>query len=287
MREERLHLFGRDLPLHLTVYESGAKSPSVVFVPGMSTHAGFYATMIPGENFLEALARQGFNVVCLDLRGHGLSGGARGDFTFRGVLEDIGDAARYAKRRWGPRVGVTGSSMGGILAFYAGLLVPEIRCAACHNVVDLARIAEIRGAGAARFLRAAGAALRGVARVAPRLPVSLRLVLDPREVFSDPENIRRWKREPRIQKSYTLAAIASLFLTPEEKPPVEAMRKPTFVAVGAEEAIIPVEHQKRFFERLRCPKELLLVPGAAHMLPLEHRDRYLPPLARWLHAQLG
>ncbi|MCX7854995.1 MAG: hypothetical protein N2556_03300, partial [Anaerolineae bacterium] len=48
----------RAISLHLTVCESGPDCPGVVFIPGMGSHAGSYTDLIPGANFLRALAEE-------------------------------------------------------------------------------------------------------------------------------------------------------------------------------------------------------------------------------------
>ncbi|HDN80849.1 MAG TPA: hypothetical protein ENG33_10350 [Chloroflexi bacterium] len=47
--------------LHLTIYETDPQAPSIIFIPGMTAHVGLYTETIPGANYLEALAREGFN----------------------------------------------------------------------------------------------------------------------------------------------------------------------------------------------------------------------------------
>ncbi len=51
--------------LNLTVYDSGPGCPSVVFIPGMGSHAGSYADLIPGANFLRGICSALRPVTCL------------------------------------------------------------------------------------------------------------------------------------------------------------------------------------------------------------------------------
>ena len=70
----------RGTPLHLAIYETGSDAPAIIFIHGMSMHAGSYIDTLPGADFLGALSGQGFNVIGIDLQGHGRSGGPRGSF---------------------------------------------------------------------------------------------------------------------------------------------------------------------------------------------------------------
>jgi len=111
IREE--HVRSRGLRLHLDVYQREDDVPTILFVPGTGSHARCYA------EFLFQLHRQGFRVVGIDLQGHGLSEGVRGSFTIEELVENIYDVTTWAIERYGEKVGISGSSLGGILTFYA------------------------------------------------------------------------------------------------------------------------------------------------------------------------
>ncbi|QKK11517.1 MAG: alpha/beta fold hydrolase [Pseudomonadota bacterium] len=68
-----------DLPIHCEVFASAPAAPLLVFLPGISTYSALYAKM------LYRLSQHGFNVVGIDLRGHGHSGGPRGEYTVEAV----------------------------------------------------------------------------------------------------------------------------------------------------------------------------------------------------------
>src|SRR5688500_17842575 len=73
--------------VHVDAYPAqGTPRGSVVFVGGLSNHALGYA------DFQYQLSRRGWNVVGVDLRGHGRSSGKRGDFTIEMVVEDLAAA---------------------------------------------------------------------------------------------------------------------------------------------------------------------------------------------------
>lgn len=112
-----------DLPLHLRLWQHGGDTPArgtVLVVHGLGEHIGRY----------EELARQlnggGWNVVGYDHRGHGASGGRRGDVPdaeallrdLAGVIDAIGADARLKAGR----LVLLGHSMGGLVAsrFVAG-----------------------------------------------------------------------------------------------------------------------------------------------------------------------
>lgn len=276
----------RGIPLHLTVYESGPGSPSLVFIPGMGSHAGSYTDLIPGANFLRALAEEGFNVVAVDLQGHGRSGGPRGLFTYADLLGNISRAVDYALERYGGPVGVTGSSMGGILSFYAGLTDSRVAAVVCHNVADLQNIHPILYLRRHRVLVPLTQTLGPSLMRWTWLPIPIIAFLEPRHVFDQPENVRRWLRDPLFVHAYRASSWVSLFLYPQDKPAVEDMARPVRIIVGENDRILAVKPTRAFCERLRCPKDLVVIPGAGHMLPLEYLPATVPLVADWFRRYL-
>jgi lysophospholipase len=101
--------------LHLDLYEVHHGKPAIIFIPGMGCHASIY------EEFLRGLAEQGFNVIGLDLPGHGRSSGRRGVFTFSEVMSAVSEVVTYATDRYSDRIGLMGSSLGGTFALYVDL----------------------------------------------------------------------------------------------------------------------------------------------------------------------
>jgi len=275
------------LPLHLTLYETDPQAPSLVFIPGMTGHAGLYAETIPGVDYLAALAGAGFNVIGLDLQGHGRSGGPRGLFTYRDLVGNVARAVDYALDRYNDRVGVTGSSMGGILAFYAALEDRRIRAAVCHNVVDLRDVHPILYLRRHRVIVPLTEATRFIGRRLTWLPVPVKAFLEPTHVFERPENVRRWQADPLCVWAYRCSAWISLFLNPADKPPIEKMQTPVRILVGERDRVLQAPYHRQFYERLRCRKDLVVVPGAGHMLPLEYLETTVPLVAEWFRETLG
>ena len=118
IREE--HVRSRGLRLHLDVYQREDDVPTILFVPGTGSHARCYA------EFLFQLHRRGFRLVGIDLQGHGLSEGVRGSFTIEELVENIYDVTTWAVERYGEKVGISGSSLGGILTFYQRGIIHQI-----------------------------------------------------------------------------------------------------------------------------------------------------------------
>jgi pimeloyl-ACP methyl ester carboxylesterase len=80
------------------------------------------------RGYADALRKEGFGVLALDLRGHGESGGdGVNSFGWNGT-EDVGAAVEYLSRQDGvSRIGALGLSLGGEVLLHAAASYPEIR----------------------------------------------------------------------------------------------------------------------------------------------------------------
>lgn len=276
---------------HLTIYPAAdpKASPSTIFIPGMRGHAGTYSTLDPQSNFLASLAEKGLNVVAVDLPGHGRSEGPRGLFTYRSIIETLRGAVRYTAERFGGPVGVTGSSMGGILSLYAALEIPEIKAAAPMNVLDLRNIDP-----ALHLLRhkiivppTRLMARMGLGPLLSWAPVPVASFLSTKEVWEDKTHARAWLSDPFSTNAYRASAWISLFMTPKDKPSLEDLKTPTRILVGEHDQVLPAWMIQDIFNRLTCEKELIILPGAGHMLPVEYREQAAPLVADWLKSHLA
>ncbi len=269
------------IPLHLTVYEVDAQAPCLIFLHGMSMHAGAYAFTIPNANFLAALAAEGFNVIGLDLQGHGRSGGARGLFTYHELIGNIRCTVDYALRRYNDRIGITGTSMGGVLSFYAAIEDSRIKSVVCHNVVDLRDVRPIFYLKRHFLLLPLLKLLKPAAPFLTWLPIPIIAYIEPKDVFDRIENFQYIVKDPLITWSYRCSSWISVFYNPVDKPAVELQTTPVRIIDGARDRIFPVAYIKAFYERLGCQKDLVIVPGTKHMLLLEHINIAVPLVAEW------
>jgi alpha-beta hydrolase superfamily lysophospholipase len=276
---------------HLTIYPAANPkgSPSTIFIPGMRGHAGTYSTLVPSGNFLAALAEAGLNVVAVDLPGHGRSEGPRGLFTYRSIIETLRAAVRYTAERFGTPVGVTGSSMGGILSLYAALEIPEIQAAAPINVLDLRNIDPALHLVRHRMIVPPTKMLArmGAGPLLTWAPVPVDAFLSTKEVWDERQHAQAWLCDRYSTSAYRISAWISLFMTPQDKPPLEDLKTPTRILVGERDNVLPVEMTRAIYDRLTCEKDLLVLADATHMLPVEYLEQTAPLVAEWLQGYLA
>ncbi|HET7034265.1 MAG TPA: alpha/beta fold hydrolase [Thermomicrobiaceae bacterium] len=272
-QRERLAVAGGEI--HLDVYSpEGEQFGTVVFVGGLSSHALMYA------GFLDALSQRGYAVVALDLRGHGRSSGERGDFSIESVIEDLTAAAGYARERFGGAVTVLGSSLGGFFALVGANAIRGFDAGISHGVL----LPELPISAKDRRLAPLA---RLLARLAPRLRLSTRLLTDWSGVAESPELRAAIQSDPLMAWRYTTRAIASGSSYRPARPLTD-LRVPHLLIVGEHDRMTPLDYARQVYARMSGPKELAVVPDAGHMGGLvEHRDEMLALVDAFLRRVAG
>lgn len=130
------HSDGRHLVV--TVYPSAAslKKDVLIFVPGTGAYSDVY------RYFLNLLSKS-YNVIAIDPTGHGrtvLANGenTRGIFTGEDLYQDVHLTITYAIKKFGPNIGLIGTSQGGEIVARAMVRDPRIQASVVHGIFDTA-----------------------------------------------------------------------------------------------------------------------------------------------------
>ncbi len=270
------------LKIHLDILEAGQDKPTVVFMPGTSAYALIY-----GE-YLALLGEAGYNVVGFDPRGHGRSQGKRGSYTMPELVRDMGAAVQYARNRFGDPVAVSGSSQGGITAFYYAAGDDSLAGAVCHNIADLPHPDSIRLTRHPSVSRLFKPMIPVLAKLVPELKVPLAAYLD-----LNAEHLRgigpvgsMFEQDPLLVPYIRLKGMASLGVHPLPVP-VEKIKTPICILHGEGDYIFPRDYVEDIYQRLTCPKALMLYKGLPHYLLFDHLDKVFPDVEAWLAEIFG
>jgi alpha-beta hydrolase superfamily lysophospholipase len=265
--------------LHLDVIEVNRNRPTLVFMPGTNAYAVLY-----GE-FLSALADNHYNIVGFDPRGHGRSGGKRGSYTLPELMEDMRSTVGYAQNRFGDPIVVSGSSQGGITAFYLAAEGHPIAGVICHNVADLGDPESTRITRRPRLSRVLKPILTALAGIFPELKIPITSYIDLRaEPIRGLGNSRDLLfRGPLLVPYIRLKGMASL--ANEKMPcPVEKIATPVLILHGEKDIIFPKDYIEHIYNRLSCKKSLKVYRGLPHYILFDHVDTILPDVLDWLEA---
>lgn len=280
----------RQTSLRLLAFDApGGSALAAVVLHGLVTGVDVLRAAVPGHDPYAALAAEGVHVLALDWPGHGRSGGPRGHLTYRAAMDAAAVAVDLARERWGVPVGLVGTGLGGALAFYAALEDDDVGAVACHDVLDLRDVqAVIQRWRQGAVLPIAGRLVgRLTARQQRALPLPASVLVASADLAADPAVARRLRTHPQSVRRYDLEGLATIFLSPQDKPDVAAQRTPTLVLVGDEDRVLPEVHARALTSRLTCESELFVLPGGGHQLLLEHPGAALPVIAAHLRRHLA
>lgn len=222
----------------------------------------------------QALESAGYRAVIPDLRGAGKAPMGRGPASMR---EYGGDVLRMLDRAGVQRFVVAGFSMGGYVALevarqagakVAGLALIDTRAEADSDDARAAR------AATSEKVRAAGSTQPLVDAMLPKMltpaaPTQLRAEVEQMMLAQPPEG--------------AMLALAAMASRPDSRPTLQALRIPTLILVGAEDAITPPEMSQAMAALVPGAK-CEVIPGAAHLAPMEQSDAVNDALVQWLRG---
>jgi alpha-beta hydrolase superfamily lysophospholipase len=268
--------------VHGYLYESTVEAEySLLIAHGIGGNGGTY------DVFCYPLAGRGVNIVSMDLPGHGLARGTRGNWRFREWLEDIHLAATAMKARWGKPVFILGSSMGSTPAFHSLAFSDAITGAITMtlNLNELRRPGTVLVGGVDMQSEEAHdiAAREGDTR---RIDLATALDWNKNYAADDPDILARKMSDTMRPWSYGFASWHSMA---NYKPPIPAAAntKPVFVTVGENDPLAPVELVRASYDAIGGPKDFAILPGGTHQLMLYHTDQYIALVDGWVREQLS
>ena len=275
--------------LRMAAYPCGdPAAPTVVVLHGLGTAVDVLREAVARFDPFAALSARGCNVLALDWPGHGHSGGARGHLTYRLAMEAAATAVDAACEMWDGPVVLLGVELGGTLACYAAIEDDRVRAVVSHGLVDLRDIEPVlrrlRQQALLPLAARAHRMLRGDRARRLRLPLSA--VMATRDRALDPRLARILRHHPQAVSTYDLQGLASILLTPEDKPSLAALTTPTLVAVGGNDNVFPAAGTRAAASQVPGLQEVWVLPGAGHQLLLEHAPALLPKVTAFLDARV-
>lgn len=241
--------------LKVGVCANGCTGPSVLILPGLYSHMGWYRPL--GE----ALARRGATAYLVDRRGTGISGGAPGHMdSWRHVVEDIRRVVvRIRERHPDTSVCALGVSLGAAMTLATSLLHPDCFERQAALSPGLAPALQIP------LLRRIGLAYRGVAR--PRDHYDLPFTM---EQLSDQAELRQamWS-DPLRTRTVTSRFLLEVFRMQRfVRRNADRLRVPVLALVAEKDALVDNAVLLETLNRVeRTPVRVEVFAGAHHVLP--------------------
>ena len=227
---------------------------------GITGYSGPYGPLLARE-----VAAAGFPVYGLDLRGHGLSDGRRGDVPSRErLVADLGEALAAVRSKV-PHVVLLGHSLGALNAIVAVNAFPD-------RVDGLVLVSAARTVRAGAYAKPTGKALLktlvgvGLLRHTPLIEYRRAGMIggdDPLFTFDYSA------RFMSVLFGAPALAVARMFRDGELRSPnldlPAKLRVPLLVGVGEQDELFSVDAARAFFDSIGADdKTFLVVPGARH-----------------------
>ena len=242
---EEITLQARDgIGLHAWLFTAPDTASSIVVCHG---HGGNKHTLLPAARFLFPR----YNVLALDSRGHGDSGGQRTTIGYEERMDVRAAVDELARRGLGP-VGIMGTSMGAAVAILAA-------------AEDMRLAAIVSDSPYARLRWAVAEAARGRGYPCPIAPI---VAFAACQVTA-------------LRLGYPMSAFDPLHVVHRIAP------RRLLLIHGQNDELLNVRHSRLLYERAGEPKELWVLSGLAHCQGLEcvyeaYRDRVLDFFAQAL-----
>ena len=229
--------------LFLRKWESQSPSNKVVLIlHGITAYSG------PYEMFGKAISKAGFTAVGLDLRGHGLSDGIRGDYPNKErLINDLVETISYLKKQFSTLL-ILGHSLGVFNALIAAKNTTE--------KIDVL------------ILLSAGKSTRPGVYKKPSILQKLKILVS--SIFSPSKPVINYYREglqglddPLFNFKYTLRFLRLFDVKKLDMS--EELDFPIILGVGEHDEIFSVESAKSLLEEINSnDKKFFTIPGAKH-----------------------
>ena len=269
--------------IHLDIYDAmtDKTKPTILFIHGTAVYSRFYA------DFLYTLHERGYQIIGLDLPGHGLSDGRRGHFSIEDLVTAVSEVNSHVMENYNNEVVLIGSSLGGILTLYTVASDERFKASVCVNAALLNekkyQDEHIKLTGIYKVL---SPATPYFAKLFPRLGISVWAYLDAKNLVQEPESldlIENLLKDELLSEKYTLKSLATQMRAVPERP-VEEIETPILILNGSDDILFSEDYMQKLFSRLKSSKnkKIEIIPNSSHMVLLENIEESVVRIDNWL-----
>ena len=264
------------LQLVLRIHEVKWPKATFVFMPGTNAYSLLYG------QFLLSMASLGYNIVAFDPRGHGSSDGARGSYTMEELLEDYTNIVKFAQEKYDLPIIASGSSQGGIVAFYYALANPDLPALICHNVADLSDESSVALTRLGNLGNSMKPVINFLADIAPELPVPMPVYLNLRRerVKGKRNALQVLLEDPLIPWFVRMKTMKSLgSLAPSN--PRSTLKVPALILQAENDTIFRTD----YIENILAPcdtADIKIIKGAYHYMIVDEVEQVTDVVKNWL-----
>ncbi len=263
-----------ELPLHCELYQFSAEAPTIVFIPGIGTYSQLYCEL------LSRMSDRGFNLVAVDIRGHGCSGGQRGGYKVSEVVADIQQLLDRLQQRFSGPFGLYGCSIGSKLGLAVAEREKRIEALLCHTLF-LAELPpdiwHFMGWNSLYFSNL----------FTPQLKVNLRLFVDIDNLLKNNPMGKYADRDPLLVWDYPVYTLHSTYSYPSRILKQALPIKSAAIITGDKDEVLSLNYTRKLIQHSVQPFDLIVIEEGSHMLPFDHIDDTLEASCNWFRNAFG
>lgn len=270
--EKRKNVLVGDVPIHCEIYPAKKDDPVIVFIPGIGTYSEMYC------EFLQKLSTWGFNVVGVDLRGHGYSGGERGSYTVAEVVSDLSQVVDLVSDSFNDRIGFLGCSIGAPLARACAEKDPRIRALLCHTLFLTEYPPD--------FFTFSGWNMLHLSRLfLPDFKIDFRSLVDMDALLSGNAFADFIDYDDLIVWDYSVRTLSDTY-SDRTRLIDETMDFKAAIITGEHDEVISPDYMRYIIDKMTHPFDLIIIPGTRHMLPFLHVKDTVLACRDWFNKNL-
>ncbi len=256
-----------ELPIHCEIYRFDPSAPTIIFLPGIGTYSQLYCEL------LARMSDQGFNMVAVDLRGHGLSGGDRGGYRVAEVIDDIKQVIDYLEQDFSGPIGLYGCSIGSRLALAVAEEEPRIQALLCHTLFLSEVPPDIWHSLGWNSLSFSNL-------FTPYLKVNMRTFVDIDSLLAHNPMGKYADQDPLLVWDYPIYTLHSVYNYPS-KILKQELNIPSAIIIGSKDDVLNTSYTEKIVDKSMQPFELIVIEDGSHMLPFDHIDDTLAASCQW------
>lgn len=262
-----------ELPLHLEIYASEPAHPVVIFLPGIGTYCELYA------KFLLEFSQRGYNMVGLDIRGHGYSGGAAGDYRVEQITEDIRQVVEYCRQRFNTEIHIWGNSLGAILGLAATEDIKSIKSIMCHTLCT--------ASCPPSYIHWQGwQNLNTWKWFMPWQKLDFRQFIDIKNLLHETPLVGCIEHDDKMIWEYTIGTLADVY-NYRHRSVYKKLDFKMALIVGENDNVLSPSYEKNLIDDMVHPVDFIGIENAGHMLPFTHAKETIDVSVNWLQQQIS
>lgn len=260
----------------LSIWDTGKDNPCIVFLPATMSYPAFW------DDFLTRLSECGINVIGIHFVGHGKSGREIKTYSFGDLLQNVYDVITFTEKNFNNRIGVLGTSQGGILAVAAAGEDKRIKAVFSHNVMLPQLKESICITIFPKWSYPIISGLMGIgAKLIPNLQLPVQFYLDLDKVFLSDEWRRKYFNDQLNLRKYSIYFLNSLFKADLSKVTDGSIKCPVVIFASKGDRLFTFEYTQKVFELIKAEsKEIVSFDLNTHLIFNESLDVVFEPVTQ-------